>query len=113
MPAEHEGKADTMARISAGVLAASGLIGGYGVARWTKKRALGGVALAAAGTLAAREWNERAGAGAAAGLSGAYVVAFAGSHALAKKVGAWPAVFTVAGAVAAASWAVSGRSTGR
>ncbi|RST02412.1 hypothetical protein EF905_34745, partial [Streptomyces sp. WAC05374] len=47
----------------------------------------------------------------AAGLTAAYVAAFAGSHPLAKKVGAWPAVFSVAGAMAAASWAV-GRKSG-
>lgn len=98
-----------MAKIPATAVAASGLIGGYGVARWTKKRPLGGVALAAAGSLAAYEWNRQAGPRAAAGLTVAYVAAFAGSHPLAKKVGAWPAVFAVAGGVAAASWAVTRR----
>lgn len=98
-----------MAKIPATAVAASGLIGGYGVARWTKKRPLGGVALAAAGSLAAYGWNRQAGPRAAAGLTVAYVAAFAGSHPLAKKVGAWPAVFTVAGGVAAASWAVTRR----
>lgn len=48
----------------------------------------------------------REGAGA---LTAAYVAAFAGSHPLAKKVGAWPSVFGVAGAVALASWAVADR----
>ncbi|WP_406411378.1 hypothetical protein OG923_21720 [Streptomyces halstedii] len=99
-----------MTRIPAAAVAAGGLVGGYGVARWTKKRPLGGVALAAAGSVAAYEWNRRAGARAAAGLTVAYVAAFAGSHPLAKKIGAWPAVFTVAGGVAAASWAVTRRS---
>ncbi|MCS0634648.1 hypothetical protein NX801_03035 [Streptomyces sp. LP05-1] len=95
-----------MVRVPAAVVAASGLVGGYAVARWTKQRPLGGVALAAAGAVAAREWRRNSGNGAAAGLSAAYVAAFAGSHPLAKKVGAWPAVFSVAGAMAAASWAV-------
>ncbi|MFE7773132.1 hypothetical protein ACFU5O_04375 [Streptomyces sp. NPDC057445] len=99
-----------MARIPAAAVAASGLIGGYGVARWTRKRPLGGVALAAAGAVAARQWQQQAGSKAAAGLSAAYVAAFAGSHPLAKKVGAWPAVFTVAGGVALASWAVTRRA---
>ncbi|GAA3371946.1 hypothetical protein GCM10020367_24830 [Streptomyces sannanensis] len=99
-----------MARIPAGAVAASGLVGGYGVARWTKKRPLGGVALAAAGAVAAKEWYEAGGAKAAAGLSAAYVAAFAGSHPLAKKMGAWPAVFTVAGGMAVASWAVTRRT---
>ncbi|MBH5336249.1 hypothetical protein IHE55_16250 [Streptomyces pactum] len=98
-----------MAGIPAGVVAAGGLVGGYGVARWTKRRPLGGVALAAAGAVAARGWREKAGPGTAAALSGLYVAAFAGSHPLAKKVGAWPSVFAVAGAVAVASWAVADR----
>ncbi|MFJ7059167.1 hypothetical protein ACK8N7_23480 [Streptomyces griseobrunneus] len=87
----------------------SGLGGGYGVARWAKKRPLGGVAPAAAGYLAAYEWNRQAGPRASTALTLAYVAAFAGSHPLAKKVGAWPAVFAVAGGVAAASWAVTRR----
>ncbi|MFF4603513.1 hypothetical protein ACFY12_12285 [Streptomyces sp. NPDC001339] len=98
-----------MARVPAAVVAASGLVGGYGLARWTKKRPLGGVALAAAGAVAAKEWQEKAGPTAAVALSGAYVAAFAGSHVLAKKIGAWPSVFAVAGGVALASWAVVDR----
>ncbi|MEV5488635.1 hypothetical protein AB0L47_11600 [Streptomyces bobili] len=96
-----------------------GLVGRYGVARWTKKRPLGGAVLAVAGAAAAQQWWQRAG-GKAAGaltvayvaagaLTAAYVAAGAGSHPLAKKVGAWPAVFGVAGAVALASWAVADR----
>ncbi|MFC5955737.1 hypothetical protein ACFP51_14975 [Streptomyces pratens] len=98
-----------MAKVPGSVLAASGLVGGYGVARWTRKRPLGGVVLAVAGAAAAREWRERAGGKAAGALSVVYVAAFAGSHPLAKKVGAWPAVFGVAGAVALTSWAVADR----
>ncbi|MEU1375310.1 hypothetical protein ABZ442_16860 [Streptomyces triculaminicus] len=97
-------------KVPTSVVAAAGLVGGYGVARWTKKRPLGGVVLAAAGAVAARQWRESAGSGAAVALSGAYVAAFAGSHPLAKKVGAWPSVFGVAGAVALASWAVERRA---
>ncbi|GGU25777.1 hypothetical protein [Streptomyces violascens] len=99
-----------MAKVPATAIAAGGLIGGYGVARWTKKRQLGGVALAAAGAVAARQWQQAAGTKAAVGLTAAYVAAFAGSHPLAKKVGAWPSVFGVAGAVAVASWAVTRNS---
>ncbi|MFD3517244.1 hypothetical protein [Streptomyces sp. NPDC058657] len=96
-----------MAKVPASVVAAAGLLGGYGVARWTKKRPLGGVALAAAGAVAARQWQQEAGTRTAVALTGAYVAAFAGSHPLAKKVGAWPAVFAVAGGVAVASWATT------
>ncbi|MFC0598523.1 hypothetical protein [Streptomyces palmae] len=98
-----------MAGVPAGVVAAGGLVGGYGVARWTKKRPLGGVALAAAGAVAARGWQEKAGTSTAAALSGLYVAAFAGSHPLAKKLGAWPSVFAVAGVMAVASWAAADR----
>ncbi|MFI9207614.1 hypothetical protein ACIGW7_05645 [Streptomyces sp. NPDC053253] len=96
-----------MPRIPSPAVAAAGLVGGYAVARWTKKRPLGGVVLAGAGVVAAREWQRVGGAKAAVGLTGAYVAAFAGSHPLAKKIGAWPSVFAVAGGVAAASWAVT------
>ncbi|WP_172384392.1 hypothetical protein [Streptomyces sp. MNP-20] len=98
-----------MARMSTALIASAGLVGGYATARFTKKRPLGGVVLAAAGVVAAKGWQERAGVKAAAGLGAAYVAAFAGSHPLAKKVGAWPAVFGVAGAVGLASWVVADR----
>ncbi|MFF2778238.1 hypothetical protein ACFVU3_25375 [Streptomyces sp. NPDC058052] len=96
-----------MPRIPSSAIAATGLVGGYAVARWTGKRPLGGVVLAVAGGVAAREWRRVGGAKVAVGLSAAYVAAFGGSHPLAKKVGAWPAVFSVAGGMAAASWAVT------
>jgi hypothetical protein len=98
-----------MAKVPAAVVAASGLIGGFGVVRWTRKRQLGGVVLVAAGAVAAQQWRQQAGGKAAGALTAAYVAGFAGSHPLAKKVGAWPAVFGVAGAVALASWAVADR----
>ncbi|MFF3465679.1 hypothetical protein ACWCQN_14995 [Streptomyces sp. NPDC001984] len=98
-----------MAKVPSSVIAAGGLVGGYGVARWTKKRPLGGAVLAVAGAVAAQQWRKDAGNAAAGALSAAYLVAFAGSHPLAKKVGAWPSVFGVAGAVALASWAVADR----
>lgn len=43
------------------------------------------------------------GDGGAAALAGLYVGAFGGSHPLAKRIGAWPAVFAVTGVVAVAS----------
>ncbi|MBA2949722.1 hypothetical protein [Streptomyces himalayensis] len=95
--------------VPSAVVAASGLIGGYGVARWTKKRQLGGAVLAVAGAAAAQQWRREAGGKAAGALTAAYLAAFAGSHPLAKKMGAWPAVFSVAGGVALASWAIADR----
>ncbi|MEU6390663.1 hypothetical protein [Streptomyces sp. NPDC046939] len=90
-------------------IAAAGLVGGYATARFTKKRPLGGVVLAAAGAAAATRWKRAAGGPVAGALTGAYVAAFAGSHPLAKKVGAWPAVLGVAGVVAAASYVLVDR----
>ncbi|MFD5858982.1 hypothetical protein [Streptomyces chartreusis] len=98
-----------MAKVPSAVIAAGGLVGGYGVARWTGNRQFGGAVLAVAGATAAQQWRQRAGGRAAGALTTAYVAAFAGSHPLAKKVGAWPAVFGVAGAMALASWAVADR----
>ncbi|WAL95721.1 hypothetical protein [Streptomyces sp. Je 1-369] len=98
-----------MARIPAAVVAVSGLVGGYATARATKKRPLGGVVLGAAGVVAARQWREAAGAKTAAALTTAYIAGFAGSHPLAKKVGAWPAVLGVAGGVGLASWVLADR----
>ncbi|MFD9391855.1 hypothetical protein ACFWBB_14315 [Streptomyces sp. NPDC060000] len=98
-----------MVRVPSAVIAAGGLVGGYGVARWTRQRPLGGVVLAVAGAAAARQWQQQAGGKAAGALTATYVAAFAGSHPLAKRVGAWPSVFGVAGAVALASWAVADR----
>ncbi|MEV5982239.1 hypothetical protein [Streptomyces sp. NPDC052114] len=101
-----------MPRISTAPIAAAGLIGGYATARFTKKRPLGGAVLAVAGAAAGQQWRKAAGGKTAAALGGVYVAAFAGSHPLAKKVGAWPAVFGVAGAVAAASYVLVDRRQG-
>ncbi|GAA2139390.1 hypothetical protein GCM10009760_21570 [Kitasatospora kazusensis] len=98
-----------MTKIPTTTVAAAGLVGGYGVARWSGRRELGGVVLAAAGATAAVGWRRQAGLGTAAALTGLYVAAFGGSHPLAKKVGAWPAVFAVTGVVAAASAATAAR----
>lgn len=93
----------------AAAAAAGGLVGGFAVARWTKKRPLGGATLLAAGAVAAWQWQKASGTKATVGLSTAYLAAFAGSHPLAKKIGAWPSVFSVAGGVAVASYAVTRR----
>lgn len=91
----------TLVRPSA--LAAAGLIGGFAVARTTGQRQLGGALFAVAGLGAARGWLAAAGPARTAALSGLYLAAMGGSHPLAKKLGAWPAVLAVsAGTVAAA-----------
>lgn len=90
-------------------VASGSLILGYLVARETGVRPLGGVVLAAAGTWCTREWVRRAGPGAAAALLGIYTAGFAGSHPLAKRIGAWPAVFTSAAVSGASSWVLADR----
>ncbi|MFE0459697.1 hypothetical protein ACFW1A_10600 [Kitasatospora sp. NPDC058965] len=92
-----------MPTVPTAALAAVGLIGGYGTARLTGRRELGGAVLAAAGAGAAYRWHRRSGAGTAAALTGLYLAAFGGSHPLAKKIGAWPSVLAVTGAVAVAA----------
>ncbi|HSA51877.1 MAG TPA: hypothetical protein VLH10_17445 [Yinghuangia sp.] len=99
-----------MTRIPGAVAAAAGLVGGYAVARYTKKRPLGGIVLAGAGAVAAKDWKDRAGTPTAAALTGLYTAAFGLSHPLAKKIGAWPSVLAVAGTVAGASYAVADRA---
>ncbi|WP_237738680.1 hypothetical protein [Brachybacterium muris] len=82
---------------------AVGLIGGYVTARETGIRPLGGVVLAAAGVYAGRTWLARRGPATTAVLGATYLLGFGLSHPLAKKIGAWPAVLTVAGVSAGAS----------
>lgn len=85
-------------------LVALGLLGGFLTARETGVRWLGGAVLAAAGAWAGRTWLAKRGPAATAGLSALYLGAFGGSHPLAKKIGAWPAVFAVTAVVAGAAY---------
>ncbi|GAA4698662.1 hypothetical protein GCM10025781_15930 [Kocuria gwangalliensis] len=96
-------------RLPSAAVVASGLIGGYAVARLTRVRALGGVVLLANGVLAGRTWYTSAGPVTTAGLSVVYLAGFGLSHPLAKKIGAWPSVFGVAAVNAAASWVLVDR----
>lgn len=102
-----------MARFPVSTLAASaGLLGGFATARSTGNRQLGGAVLAAAGAVAACGWRRKAGTPTAAALTVGYLGAFGGSHPLAKKLGAWPSVCAVTGAVAVTSWVVAERQGG-
>ncbi len=85
-------------------VAAGSLLVGYVVAKESGVRPLGGAVLAAAGAWCARAWSRRAGPATAAALLGIYAVGFAGSHPLAKRVGAWPAVLGAAATAGTASW---------
>lgn len=101
-----------MPQIPTPAVTAGGLVGGYATARWTGRRPLGGLVLAAAGTLAAREWHCRTSPTTTALLAATYLAAFAGSHPLAKKIGPWPAVFTAAGTMALAAYTAADRRRG-
>ncbi len=94
-------------------IAAGSLVGGYLVARESGVRPLGGVVLAAGGAVCVREWRRVAGAPAAAVLLAIYLGGFGASHPLAKRIGAWPAVLTVAGVSGAAAFALSDSRSAR
>jgi hypothetical protein len=96
--------------VSTAPVAVLGLVGGYLTARETGIRPLGGVVLGLAGVYAGRTWLARGGPAVTAALSAIYVLGFGASHPLAKKIGAWPSVLTVAAVSAAASWALSDRN---
>jgi hypothetical protein len=88
-------------------IAAAGLIAGYGVAVASGSRPLGGIVLAGFGLWCIAVWLRRDGRRTAAWLTAAGLFAFAISHVLALVIGAWPAVLTVAAAIAAVCWRVS------
>lgn len=100
-------------RLPTAPVAALGLIAGFGVADATGVRPLGGAVLAVAGVSAGLAWLRRDGGATTAALSAIYLGGFVGSHLLAKEIGAWPSVFTVAAVSAAASYAMSDRKVRR
>ncbi|MBM6621701.1 hypothetical protein JTF08_08790 [Micrococcaceae bacterium RIT802] len=89
-----------MSSIATATLTTAGLIGGFQTARTTGSRPLGGAVLAATGAAAFASCRKDAGTGRAAAVTATYLVGFGASHPLAKKIGAWPAVYAVAGATA-------------
>ena len=88
---------------------ATGLIGGYAIARAGGRRELGGLFLAACGAWSARRWNRVGGPGLAVGLGLTYAGAFGVSHPLAKRIGAWPSVLAVTAVASGAAAALSDR----
>ena len=96
-------------RIPTAAITAGSLIGGWQLARRTGNRQLGGVVLAAGGVLAGREWARRTSPAVTGALAVTYVSAFALSHPLAKRIGAWPSVLAVSALAAAASYIAADR----
>jgi hypothetical protein len=89
---------------------ATGLIGGFAIAKYSGRREIGGLFYAACGAWCAREWSRTGGAKLTAGLGLTYVVAFGVSHPLAKKIGAWPSVAAVSAVAAGAAAALADRA---
>jgi hypothetical protein len=102
-----------MTEVPTAPVAAGSLVVGYVVARESGVRPLGGAVLAVAGAWCARSWSRRAGPATATVLLGIYAAGFAGSHPLAKRVGAWPAVLAAAATAGAASWLLVDREYNR
>lgn len=90
-------------------IAASSMLGSYVIA--SRVRSSPGAVAAMAGPLTwcACSWKHDHGTGTAAVLVGAYLTAFGASHALAKTLGAWPAVLAATAFTGAVSHAVAGR----
>jgi hypothetical protein len=88
---------------------ATGLVGGFGIAKYSGRRELGGLFLAACGGWSARQWNRVGGPGLAVGLGLTYAGAFGVSHPLAKRIGAWPSVFAMTAVAAGTAAALADR----
>ena len=98
-----------MTQVPTAPVAAGSLVAGYLVARESGVRPLGGAVLAAAGAWCTRAWTRRAGPRTATALLGVYAAGFVGSHPLARRIGAWPAVLLAAAASGAAAHALVDR----
>lgn len=94
--------------VPASLVAAAGLLGGFGVAELTTRTA-GGVVLAGAGAALFVLSRRRAGPGIAGAVTAVYAGGFVLSHLLARATGAWPAVVTVAGVAGVAAHALVDR----
>jgi hypothetical protein len=94
-------------RVPTSLLAAAGLIAGFGVAVSTGSRPLGGVVIAVLGLICIRIWLQRDDRRTAVRLTLIGLFAFAFSHVLGLVIGAWPSVFVVAAATAWACWRLS------
>jgi hypothetical protein len=94
-------------RPSTAVLAAAGLIAGYGTAVASGSRPLGGVVLLLFAVPCVAIWARRHGRRLTAALTALGILAFALSHALGLLIGAWPAVLVMAAAVSVVYWRLS------
>jgi hypothetical protein len=91
-------------RIPSSLLVATGLVGGFELARSSGRREVGGALFAVTGAAAAREWARGGGARRAVPLTALYVLAMGGSHPLAHRLGARRSVAAVTAAAAGAAY---------
>lgn len=94
-------------RLLTSSLAGAALIAGFGLAQATDNRTAGGVVLLAGAAACGYLWWRDAGMRGALLSEGVVFVAFVGSHALARPIGAWPSVGVAAAATVALSYAAT------
>jgi hypothetical protein len=91
-------------RVPTSLLAAVGLIAGFGTAVASGSRPLGGVVIAAFGLSCIYFWVKRDGTAVAVRLTLVGLAAFVLSHVLGLVIGAWPSVLLVSAVTAWACW---------
>ncbi len=91
-------------RVPTSLLAATGLIAGFGTAVASGSRPLGGAVMAAFGLTCIYFWLRRDGARTAVRLTLVGLAAFVISHGLGLLIGAWPSVLLVSALTAWACW---------
>jgi hypothetical protein len=91
-------------RMPTSLLAAAGLIAGFGTAIGSGSRPLGGAVMAAFGLTCIYFWVRRDGTTVAVRLTLVGLAAFVLSHLLGLLIGAWPSVLLVSAVTAWACW---------
>jgi hypothetical protein len=91
-------------RMPTSLLAAVGLIAGFGTAVGSGSRPLGGAVMAAFGLTCIYFWVKRDGTNIAVRLTLVGLAAFVLSHVLGLLIGAWPSVLLVSVVTAWACW---------
>ncbi len=100
-------------RLVPSLIAVGSLIGGFAIAQSTGSRPAGGAVLAVGGAAAGYLWWQEAGPVPTVANTGIYLAAFAGSHPLAKQIGAWPSVLAVSAATGVATYAITSVAAGK
>jgi hypothetical protein len=91
-------------RAPTSLLAATGLIAGFGTAVASGSRPLGGAVMAVFGLTCIYFWVRRDGTTTAVRLTLVGLTAFVLSHVIARAIGAWPSVLLVSALAAWACW---------